>query len=77
MSASRCSHNHKIGSHALTCHPGLLNDIRFNSSSTEAQILLVIIDHGPSPPLGDAYYHWRRIKVPYYYVPRESENPLF
>ncbi|GBL77552.1 hypothetical protein AVEN_41923-1 [Araneus ventricosus] len=34
------------------------------SSSTEAGVLIVITDHGPTPPEGGTYYHWWRVTRP-------------
>ncbi|GBM03684.1 hypothetical protein AVEN_22848-1, partial [Araneus ventricosus] len=32
---------------------------RCNRSSTQAGVVVTITDHGPTPPEGDMYYHWR------------------
>ncbi|GBO12390.1 hypothetical protein AVEN_270183-1, partial [Araneus ventricosus] len=37
---------------SLSWHPRFLNDSRCYSSSTEDRILIVITDHGPTPPNG-------------------------
>ncbi|GBM15254.1 hypothetical protein AVEN_100289-1 [Araneus ventricosus] len=45
---------------ALPKHPGHLNDSRCNSSSTEAGYPNRLSPgHGPIPPDGSTYYHWR------------------
>ncbi|GBL74742.1 hypothetical protein AVEN_243612-1 [Araneus ventricosus] len=36
----------------LPKRPGTLNDSRYNSSSTEAGVLVAITKHGPTPPVG-------------------------
>ncbi|GBM84457.1 hypothetical protein AVEN_158422-1 [Araneus ventricosus] len=49
---------------ALTRHPITLNDNRCNSSSTKAGVLKTVTGHGPIPPEGRTYYHWRGVTRP-------------
>ncbi|GBN83005.1 hypothetical protein AVEN_124659-1 [Araneus ventricosus] len=44
-----------------------------NSSSTEAGVLMAITGHGPTPPEGDTYYHWRGVTRP----PPEKREPAY
>ncbi|GBO32198.1 hypothetical protein AVEN_153453-1 [Araneus ventricosus] len=44
--------NQKPGSLRPTVASGKLNDRRCNSSSTEAEDLMAITGHGPTPPVG-------------------------
>ncbi|GBL60645.1 hypothetical protein AVEN_176301-1, partial [Araneus ventricosus] len=49
---------------ALSWHPGPLNGSPCNSSSAEAEVLVAITGHGPTPPEGGTYCHWRGLEYP-------------
>ncbi|GBN18165.1 hypothetical protein AVEN_161684-1 [Araneus ventricosus] len=46
----KVKHNHirNLSHHALSWHPGNLNDSFFNNSSTDAGVLVAITGHGPT-----------------------------
>ncbi|GBN70069.1 hypothetical protein AVEN_233062-1 [Araneus ventricosus] len=66
--------NHKRSCPILLNHPGLLNDSRCNSSSTEAGVLMAISGHGPTPPEGGSYCNWRVDLDPHHYYTHRQER---
>ncbi|GBO26056.1 hypothetical protein AVEN_242542-1 [Araneus ventricosus] len=45
-------------------------------SSAEAEILMAINNHGPTPPVRDTHYHRQTIGPNHYCTQPESETPL-
>ncbi|GBM33197.1 hypothetical protein AVEN_251613-1 [Araneus ventricosus] len=57
--------------------PGLLNESRYNSSSTETGVQVTVTVHGPTPSEGGTCYHRREItRPPPLLCPQGSENLL-
>ncbi|GBL74867.1 hypothetical protein AVEN_243710-2-1, partial [Araneus ventricosus] len=56
----------------LPWHSGTLSDSRWNSSSTEAAVLIAITDHVPAPSDEGTYYHrWMETRPPHSQEKRE------
>ncbi|GBL95946.1 hypothetical protein AVEN_227167-1, partial [Araneus ventricosus] len=56
--------------------PGSLNDSRCDSLSTEAEVLVAITCHGPTPPEGGSYYQRSEVtRSPPLLYPQGSETP--
>ncbi|GBM38331.1 hypothetical protein AVEN_158358-1 [Araneus ventricosus] len=57
-------------------HSGALKNERRSSSDAEVGVLTTITDHGPTPPEGGTYYHWRRDLSSSLLYPQEKRDPL-
>ncbi|GBN75700.1 hypothetical protein AVEN_3401-1 [Araneus ventricosus] len=55
-----------------------MNGTRYNSSSTEAGVLVAIAGHGPTPPVGCTCYHRREItQSPPLLYPQEKRDSTY
>ncbi|GBM04419.1 hypothetical protein AVEN_35592-1 [Araneus ventricosus] len=74
---------HYLKGNSCRNHPNLaqsrsvyLSDGRCNSSSAEAGVLVAIVDHGPTPPVGGTHYHRHWESPNHYFTHQGSETPL-
>ncbi|GBM11074.1 hypothetical protein AVEN_259763-1 [Araneus ventricosus] len=54
-----------------------IRDSEYNSSSTEAGVLVPITGHGLTPPIGSTYYHWWRDPAPPLQYPPGKREPAY